>query len=104
MTRKFRHNELKLSHLRSDVFYDKDLLLLHFSFELLVKFVEDEMKKDSVTNWSVGNRREAYDEIMSLYRWWVGYRDRDVDLSIETYRHETEQLCRLMKVREFLWT
>lgn len=103
MNKKFRHNELKLDHLRSDVFYDKDLLILHFSFELLVKFVEEELKKDCITNWSEGARGDAYDEIMSLYRWWISHRYSGNILG-DVHHYETKQLCRLMKVREFLWT
>ncbi len=49
---------------------DKDEVLLHAAFQLLVDFVEQEHPA-KVTDWTWNaERRRAWKEIASLYRWW----------------------------------
>ena len=51
--------------------WDKDHLMLHAVFQLLVDFVEQE-KPDQSVDWnSDAQHRHAWKEIQSLYRWWT---------------------------------
>jgi hypothetical protein len=50
---------------------DKDYVMLHAVFQLLVDFVEQE-KPDQIVDWnSDAVHKEAWKEIRSLYRWWT---------------------------------
>jgi len=50
---------------------DKDHVLLHAVFQLLVDFVEQE-KPDQIVDWnSDPAHKQAWKEIRSLYRWWT---------------------------------
>jgi hypothetical protein len=49
---------------------DKDYLLLHAVFQILIDFIEQE-KPDQIIDWnSDPEHRQAWREIRSLYRWW----------------------------------
>jgi hypothetical protein len=50
--------------------HDKDEILLHAAFQLLVDFVEKE-QPDKHINWNANElHRQAWREIKSLYHWW----------------------------------
>jgi len=50
--------------------YDKDEVLLHAAFQLVIDFIEQE-KPDEIVNWNVDElHRKAWKEIKSLYNWW----------------------------------
>jgi hypothetical protein len=50
---------------------DKDHMILHVAFQLLVDFVEQE-KPDLIINWnSDPEHKKTWQEIKSLYRWWT---------------------------------
>jgi hypothetical protein len=50
--------------------YDKDEVLLHAAFQLLIDFIEQE-KPDKIVDWNVDElHRKAWKEIKSLYNWW----------------------------------
>lgn len=50
---------------------DKDVVMLHAAFQLLVDFVDQE-KPDQIVDWNADRlHREAWREIRSLYRWWT---------------------------------
>ena len=50
--------------------HDKDGVLLHAAFQLLVDFVEKE-HPDKIVDWNAnGLHRRAWKEIKSLYKWW----------------------------------
>lgn len=50
--------------------HDRDEILLHASFQVLVDFVEQE-KPDKIIDWSHSDEsRRAWKEITGLYRWW----------------------------------
>jgi len=50
--------------------HDKDEILLHAAFQLLVVFVEKE-RPDKIVDWNAnGLHRHAWKEIRSLYKWW----------------------------------
>ncbi len=49
---------------------DKDEILLHSAFQLLVDFIEQE-KPDKIIDWNTNElNRKAWKEIKSLYNWW----------------------------------
>ena len=51
-------------------FHDKDELLLHAVFQILVDFVEKE-DPETVVDWNADRRyRAAWKEIKELYTWW----------------------------------
>lgn len=50
--------------------HDKDEMLLHAAFQLLVDYVEQE-KPGEIIDWQADQlHRDAWREIQSLYRWW----------------------------------
>jgi hypothetical protein len=50
--------------------YDKDEVLLHAAFQLLIDFVEQE-KPDKIVDWNANElHRKAWKEIKLLYNWW----------------------------------
>lgn len=50
---------------------DKDHVMLHAVFQLLVDFVEQE-KPDQIVDWNSDPvHKQAWKEIRSLYRWWM---------------------------------
>ncbi|MEA1877838.1 MAG: hypothetical protein U9N86_13355 [Bacteroidota bacterium] len=50
--------------------HDKDEILMHASFQLLVDFVEQE-KPDKIIDWQADElHSKAWKEIQLLYKWW----------------------------------
>lgn len=139
------HVIIKHKEVDSGLWMDKDHLLLHVSFQLLVDYVEEE-KPNEICDWTWDEaHRNAWTEISELYNWWTIVRPMRVDPldSVEfpfkknldnwldnlnnppdTKEHrdwheacmksgekekewddeDTEMLCKLMRVRGFLWT
>jgi hypothetical protein len=59
--------------------HDKDEILMHAVFQLLVDFVEQE-KPDKIIDWQVDElHRKAWKEIQSLYKWWKKERNTRKD-------------------------
>ena len=57
-------------HTLSRGWHDRDELLLHASFEVLVDFVERE-HPETITDWNATkDHKQAWREISSLYKWW----------------------------------
>jgi len=51
--------------------HDKDTVMLHATFQLLVDFVEQE-QPDKYIDWNHNTTlKQAWKEIRSLYRWWT---------------------------------
>jgi len=66
-------------HTLTKGYWDKDEVLLHSSFQLLVGFVEKE-KPDQIIDWNFRpDTKLAWKEIKSLYRWWKNQRPMRVD-------------------------
>ncbi len=60
--------ELKIHTLKNG-WYDKDEILLHAAFQLLVDFIETE--RPGRIDWNAEKmHRQAWLEIKSLYKWW----------------------------------
>ena len=50
---------------------DKDRVLLHAAFQLLVDFVEKERPAE-IVDWNADKKHaDAWKEIQALYRWWT---------------------------------
>jgi len=61
---------LKIHTLNKGEWYDRDTILLHAAFQILVDFVEQE-KPDEVCDWQHDElHRNAWNEISQLYKWW----------------------------------
>ena len=60
----------------SKYWHDKDEVLLHAAFQILVNFIEQE-KPNRLVDWSYDKpHRHAWKEITSLYKWWKSIRPK----------------------------
>lgn len=125
---KIRHRTVNRFHvvdtgLKPD-YYDKDIILLHACFNLLVDFVEVECAAvqgaTKLPNPEEGVKRlqekakflwwqgKSAQEALCLYYWWKNIRPmrNEDDFTMEDvyYRKDTEMLVRLVKLRGFMWT
>lgn len=91
---------------------DKDDVLLHACFQLLVDFYETELAVTGrFINWeATPATRQAREEIEQLYAWWQEWKKT---ATIKThsfaedatrYAKENEMLQRLIQVRGYMWT
>lgn len=92
----------------SSGFHDKDVVLLHASFTLLVDFFE---KERAETDWTYSEDIQkkkavlAHYKLKSLYNWWkYCHNDENGLRGIEKYEMETKKLQELISLREYLWT
>ncbi len=87
---------------------DKDIVLLHGCFQLLVDCIEKEKLLTGHTDWDSDDEfKSAKIEIQALYDWWAKrLADEEVldELSESQYEKENEMLIRLIKIRKYLWT
>jgi hypothetical protein len=61
--------QLKIKELKGN-WHDKDEILIHASFQLLVEFIEKE-KPAKVVDWSYNaEHKKAWKEMNDLYAWW----------------------------------
>lgn len=118
-------NRLTIPTLKAGEWSDKDNVLLHASFALLVAFVEKEWEGldrerrhieeceasecEATRQWAAQAGRPKYDEVAALYRWWT--EERQDPWAAESLREEmrlheldTEMLVRLARIRGWLWT
>lgn len=108
---------------------DRDQLMLHVNFQILVDYVEKE-EALKVIDWDwCEDKKLIKNEIESLYKWWKvdrqakiddirkrydveyiksGFSDKSYNILKEEdeiyYVDDTEHLIRLMKIRNQLWT
>ena len=110
-------NKLKIPTLTKE-WCDKDYVLLHACFAILVEFVEkewggldarrawlDECEKSDENDWWVkecGNPQLA--EVSALYEWWTKERLGEDDSEDGDYAKDTEMIMRLVSIRSGLWT
>jgi len=86
----------KINTLRAGRWHDKDEILLHAAFQLLVDFIEREQPAKRI-DWSVDARhRKAWKDILSLYRWWK--RERPVRKSVLDRKNVNWPVYRTEKV------
>ncbi len=76
---------------------DKDMIMLHGCFQLLVDFIE---KEDGLNHSNYETYKERIDELQYLYNWWKNNQDT---ITIDD-KNADEPLMRLVKLRSFLWT
>lgn len=61
---------LKIHSLAKGQWYDRDTVLLHAAFQILVDFMEQE-RPGEITNWEHDPlHSNAWRELTQLYRWW----------------------------------
>jgi len=90
---------LKIATLPSvkEAWQDRDRIMLHGCFQLLIDFVE---KEDGLNHCNYEFHKETVDELKYLYDWWKEY----IELLIIDEDVEQEHLLRLVKQRTFMWT
>ncbi len=55
-------------------YYDRDTILLHAAFQVLVDFIEKE-QPDKIIDWNYDKtNKHAWREMQSLYKWWKAVR------------------------------
>lgn len=104
-------NSLKIESL-NEGWCDKDHVLLHACFQLLIDFVEKEMRVQDHPDWNATEEsRNAKKEIEALYAWWQQRKnDAIMDRSgsfIEDhviYAVDNAMLKRLVDIRMHLWS
>jgi hypothetical protein len=70
---------LKIKALEKNQWYDKDVILLHAAFQVLVDFMEKE-KPGEIVDWSENEvHANAWKEMQELYHWYVKERPARVD-------------------------
>ena len=77
---------------------DRDYILFHACFQLLVDWVEQE---DGLNHCNYEAHKETVDVLTELYTWWTS---RDYDSDFEGSEDSQAKLELLIKNRQFLWT
>jgi len=105
-----RYRTVKPSSLEGHGWIDRDMLILHCMFELLVEVVEQEDLLTGHINWDYSDEfRHAKKEIEELYYWWKNTYLKEIypkgdPLHSQTYEEVNKQCHRLIEVRGYLWT
>jgi hypothetical protein len=76
---------------------DRDMIMLHACFQLLVDFIE---KENGLEYCNYEHHKESIDEAKYLYDWWKA----NVNIVTIDDKVADEHLMRLIKIRGFLWT
>jgi hypothetical protein len=70
---------LKIQSLEAGKYLDRDEVLLHVAFQVLVDFIEKE-DPDKIIDWNAQEHdKHAWSEMQSLYKWWKEERPARVD-------------------------
>ena len=77
---------------------DKDFIMLHVCFQLLVDCVEEE---EIVKRTDYETHQKEIDEVNELYQWWQNNKENE---DLDEDKEAQEMLLRLIKIRRFLWT
>lgn len=104
-------NVLKIDTLNQE-WYDKDGVLLHACFQVLVNFIHEETNfidknADNWVDWESDEKLQfAKQEMLFLYDWWQKYNSEAVRSlpNWENDKLENEMLKRLIDVRWAMWT
>lgn len=83
----------------SENWVDRDNIMLHSCFQILVDCIE---KESLLTHSNYEAHKETIDEAEFLYKWWLFRIKRPYEQN--TTDEDDEMLIRLMKIRSFLWT
>lgn len=76
---------------------DKDYMMFHACFQILVEWVE---KEEGLLNWAHEEYTEPIITLKDLYEWWKKL-DDEYDLVEDLAQEKLEQL---VKLRRYLWT
>jgi hypothetical protein len=100
-------NLLPIDSLHDD-WCDKDEIMLHACFQLLVDCIEKENLFEGATDFTQDDEHEAAKlELQTLYEWWGMRKHKDQSihsLSTRQYDLDNEMLIRLIAHRRWLWT
>lgn len=97
-------NILKIKTL-NEKWLDKDLILLHASFQILCDCVEKENLFNCHVNWENDlEHKNAKIEIQNLYNWWNKRKSISKDLDSNQYEEDNQMLIKLIEYRKYLWT
>jgi hypothetical protein len=98
-------NILKISSL-DEQWHDKDEVMIHACFQLLVDVVEKENLFTGDIDWQHSEKEVSEKaEILELYNWWLEYRGQiDEETFQKDYEFENQMFIRLIKIRSRLWT
>lgn len=105
-------NKVHISTLTNS-WWDRDYLLLHAMFQILVDFIEEENPFEIIDFEYSDEHKRAKKELQELYTWWKEVRPKREDgLTIKEvvakedawYIEDTKMMSRLVKIREWLWT
>ena len=80
-----------------DNWIDRDTIMLHACFQILVDFVE---KEDGLNSCDYKTHKKSINTCKKLYDWWNGQEDKWLIKPEEA----DKKLEKLIKVRTFLWT
>jgi hypothetical protein len=100
---------LKIDTLSND-WCDKDIVILHACFQLLMNCIEKENLLNGHTDWNYNDEfKHARKEIIELQNWWTERKQRVIDDTIkeldeQQYSEDNSMLMRLIDIRRFLWT
>ena len=86
-----------LNSVKEQSWIDRDYLMFHAVFQLLVDWVE---KEDGLANWNYIDYEESMKTLKELYDWWKKF-DTEYDLIADEAQEKLEQL---VKLRRYLWT
>ncbi|MEN7549175.1 hypothetical protein AAG747_14725 [Rapidithrix thailandica] len=84
---------------------DKDEVMLHACFQLLVDCIEKE-EIHKYTDWSHTElHRNVKEEMDVLYKWWKERSKMEhIEVDEKQQEADNEKLIRLIKIRKYLWT
>lgn len=90
-------------------FWDKDDVLLHTSFAILVEFFEKEKPERSFSTEfdTEKDKKRVYEyyKLRSLYLWWKYLRNTEhYEKNHASYGFDSEQLKQLASLRHHMWT
>lgn len=83
----YRYSTVKPRYL-FHTWIDRDVLLLHCSFEILCKFVEEELYQDIVDWDSDEEHKNAKKNMLELYYWWIECNTKNKDGVYIDYDYE----------------
>lgn len=102
-------NMLRIKTLNED-WTDKDMVILHACFQLLIDCIEEEKLFEFIDWESNNDAKKIKTEIETLYNWWIERTEAEKKKGIdsfwseEQYKKDDEMLIRLIKIRKYLWT
>lgn len=102
----YRYTTVKPRTLKFHTWTDRDNLLLHCSFEILCRFLEEECSP-GIVDWDCDEEdKQAMKTMKELYVWWNKYIEnehKNLKWSEES-KEIKEKLHKLIDVMDYMWT